>query len=75
MRYCLEAIGAGVDGAVASLRPAPLLTEAVDEAAVEVCITDFPVPCDPGPVLNNLKSRSRFLGFSSDIFSGIGFDW
>ena len=60
------------DGAVALLR---LASEAADEAAVEVCIDDLPVPREPRPVfLNNLRNRSRFWGFSSDIFSSVGFD-
>ena len=67
-----------VDGVVVSFKPAPTLaTEVVDKAAVGVCVDDSPVPreCRPAfggsgrPAPSNLRNRSRFLGFPSDIFS------
>ena len=52
----VDDVGAVVDGVAVSLR---LVTEGVDEAAVGVCRPVF--------AARNLLSRSRFLGFLSDI--------
>ena len=76
IRSCAE----DVDGVVVSFRPAPnLVTEVVDKAAIGVRVGGSPVPreCrpafdDPGRLApSSLRTRSRFLGFPSDIFSSL----
>ena len=73
-----------VDGVVVLFRPAALL--AADEAAVGVCVDDPPAPCECWPPAgeprcltpSNLRIRSRFLAFPSDIFrvpAVLGFGW
>ena len=64
MECCVEDLGVVVDGVVVSLR---LVTEGADEAAVGVCRPVFAV--------RNLRSRSRFLGFWSDISRDFAEKW
>ena len=68
-----------LDGFVVSFRPAtPLATEVSNEAAVEVCVDGWAAPPKRRPVFSsvgnsgrlapsNVRSRSRFLRFPSDI--------
>ena len=65
MRCCADGVGIAADGVVVSSR--------LGEAAVGVCRPVFGESDPLAPKI--MRSRSRFLGFLSDIFKDFAVKW